>query len=196
MCVCVCAGTLAVYLRRAVRKCPARSPVPARVRRSILRQRRQKRRRGWPLTERSNSSRTARTLASAHCNFCRNELLGGDNDNKISQRLVSAGPERRSFTGVRTRGPALCTPQKGNYLQLMPTHQLYRSAHSCHLDRFLLRSSLASAQRAAGRPGAAPPSGYRQGGGGFLKAPRLLPEAGIVEKCAKARIRDPFRLRA
>lgn len=60
------------------------------------------------------------------------------------KKTVSAGSERRSFTSVRARSPAMCIPQKENYLQLMPTHQLYHSAHSCHLDHFLLRSSLSS----------------------------------------------------
>lgn len=166
----VCAGALAVYLRCTVCKCPACSPVPARVRRSILQQRRQKRWSGWPLTKHYNSSCTVHTLVNMHCNVWRNEVL----DIKNSQRLVSAGSERRSFTSVRTRSPAMCIPQKGNYLQLMPTHQLYHSPHSCHLDHFLLQSSLSPVQSAASRLSSAPPSRYHQGGGGFLKAPQLL----------------------
>lgn len=65
-----------------------------------------------------------------------------------SQRDVNS---RRSFTSVRSRSPPMRTPQRGNYLQLMPTHQLHRSAHSCHLDHFLLQNSLSPVQRAASR---------------------------------------------
>lgn len=157
----VCAGTLAVYLRCTVCKCPACSPVPARVRRSILQQRRQKLLSAWPLTKRYNSSYTAHTPPNMHCNFWKNGAVDIYKNNiflKKSQRLVSAGSKRRSFTSVRTRSPAICIAQKENDLQLMPTHQLYHSAHSCHLDHFLLRSSLSSVQRAARRVSSAPPS--------------------------------------
>lgn len=87
----------------------------------------------------------------------------------------------------------MCIPQKENYLQLMPTHQLYHSAHSCHLDHFLLRGSLSSECCQSFEQCAAVQIPSRRGW--LSQGPAAPFKRGVVEKCAKARIRNPFWLR-
>lgn len=97
-----------------------------------------------------------------------------------SQRRVSEGSKRRSFTSVRVLHRAC--HRKRKLLHLMPPHQLYHSAHSCHLDHFLLPSSLSSVKRTASRLSSALRSRYHQGGDCFLKALQLMLKAYSGER--------------
>lgn len=85
------------------------------------------------------------------------------------------GESRRSFTSDRV--PRRACHRQRTLLRPVPPHQPYRSAHSCHLDHFLLPSSLSSAKRTASRLSSALLSRYHQGGDCVSKALELILKA-------------------
>lgn len=161
-----CAGGF--YLLCAIRKRPTYSRVPARVRRSVLR-------RGVcpqhtaRIGQTSVNSRTAHTLVHMHRN--------------VESTLRGVGGIRATFLHKRPRpAPRSCDVHaSGKRPHLTPPHQLYRSVHSCHLDRFLSQLLYHPCRGLLSR--------YHQGGDRVLKAPQSKLNRELLEKCGELQIR-------
>lgn len=176
----VCAGTLALYLR----KCPAR------VRRSILQQGRQKLRSGWPVTKHYNSSCTAHTLDNMHCNFWRNQVVD------IKKKTV-CGQSQRNRDDVPSQASAAAVPRCAHTTERKwPPANANTSALSrrAQLPSWPFPSPeflIIRAERSqSSEPCAAVQTPSRRGW--LSQGPAAPFRRGTVEKCAKARIHNPF----
>lgn len=99
--------------------------------------------------------------------------ISGRSPNGVPSQASRTALLRRACHGARRR-------KTRGLLHLKPPHRRYHTAHSCHLDHFLLAPPTTKffIIRAESRQ----PSRYHQGGDCSLKAPAARSRRGLVQK--------------